>query len=220
MDNGFTLDDVINAYRCGMFPMADSREAEVFYWYDPPLRGQLSIGGLHIPERLRRTVLQFPYDIRIDTAFAEVIDGCAKAAKDRPQTWINSGIRDVFIGLHERGYTHSVEAWQGEELVGGLYGMALGGAFMGESMFSAARDASKICLVHLCARLWKGGFTVLDTQFVNPHLEQFGIYEIPREEYLDKLRAALAIKADFMLEGQKEQDLVKTYLRDRKADEL
>jgi len=212
MDTEFTTADVIAAYQCGLFPMAESRETDVFYWYDPPLRGQLPIATLHIPERLRRTVLKFPYEIKIDTAFEEVIDGCAAAAKNRPETWINKGIRDLFIALHKAGHAHSLESWQDGKLVGGLYGMSLGGAFMGESMYSTARDASKIALVHLCARLWQGGFSVLDTQFVNPHLKQFGVYEIPREEYLQKLRKALETSGDFGLAGVNEGILIKNYL--------
>lgn len=212
MDTNFTLADVITAYQCGLFPMAESRESDVYYWYDPPQRGQLPIADLHIPDRLRRTVLKFPYEVKIDTAFEQVIDGCAAAAKNRPETWINRGIRDLFIGLHKAGYAHSLEAWHEGKLAGGLYGMALGGAFMGESMFSCRRDASKIALVHLCARLWQGGFTVLDTQFTNPHLTQFGVYELPREEYLNRLRAALGLKADFRLAGINEQTLIENYL--------
>lgn len=212
METDFTLADVVTAYQCGLFPMAESRRSDIYYWYDPPLRGQLPIADLHIPVRLRRTVLRFPYEIKIDTAFGAVIDGCAAAAKNRPETWINKGIRELFIALHEAGYAHSLEAWSEGRLAGGLYGMALGGAFMGESMFSQARDASKVALVHLAARLWQGGFTVLDTQFVNPHLTQFGVYEVPREAYLQRLRAALAIKGDFRLAGVNEQDLVKNYL--------
>lgn len=212
MSEDLTIEDVIGAYSCGLFPMAESRDTDIYHWYDPKLRGQLSIEKLHIPARLRRTVLRFPYEIKIDTAFADVIDGCAAAAPGRPQTWINPGIRDLFISLHEAGYAHSVEAWQDGALAGGLYGLAIGGAFMGESMFSVSRDASKIALVHLCARLWRGGFTLLDTQFVNPHLKQFGVYEIPREDYLQKLALALCIKGDFMLAGLTEPELVRAYL--------
>ncbi len=212
MDMDFTLEDVVNAYKSGLFPMADSRESDDFYWYDPPLRGQLSIENLHVPERLRRTVLKFPYDIKIDTAFAQVIDGCAITAPDRPETWINKTIRDLFIALHEAGFAHSVEAWKEDRLVGGLYGIAIGGAFMGESMFSRARDASKIALVHLCARLREGGFIVLDTQYTNAHLEQFGVYEIPRDEYVQKLNKALKIKGDFVLSGRSEAEVVHNYL--------
>lgn len=208
-----TTDDVLNAYRCGLFPMADSADSDEFYWYDPPRRGQLPIAEIHIPRRLRRKVLQFPFTVKIDTAFADVVDACAAPdkGKKREKTWINAGIRDLFVELNERGYAHSVECWQDGTLAGGLYGMAIGGAFMGESMFSGARDASKIALVHLCARLWKGGFTVLDTQFINDHLEQFGAYEIRREEYLKQLQDALAVNADFNLSGVDEREMVKEF---------
>lgn len=208
----FTLNDVINAYKNGLFPMADSRETDGFYWYDPPMRGQLSINNLRIHKRLRRTVLQFPYEVRVDTAFEQVIEYCAQSAPDRPETWINTGIRDIFVALHKAGYAHCVEAWKDEELVGGLYGIALGGAFMGESMFSRQRDASKIALIHLCARLREGGFVLLDTQYTNPHLEQFGVYEIPREEYLQNLTNSLKENGDFTAFGQNERDIVDKYL--------
>lgn len=208
----FSTEDVLKAYRHGLFPMADSRDSDVFYWYDPPMRGQLSIPALHIPDRLRRSVLQFPYEIRIDTDFSGVIAGCAKAAPGRNQTWINKPIADLFKQLHHEGHAHSIEAWQDGHLVGGLYGLAIGGAFMGESMFSTARDASKIALVHLCARLWKGGYSVLDTQFINDHLLQFGAYEIPRDDYLTHLSTALEQNTDFRLSGHTEKSIVSAYL--------
>ncbi|PJB71363.1 MAG: leucyl/phenylalanyl-tRNA--protein transferase [Alphaproteobacteria bacterium CG_4_9_14_3_um_filter_47_13] len=213
MSEDLTLEDIINAYKHGLFPMADCQEGNDFFWYDPPLRGQLSIENLSIPTRLRRTVLQFSYDIRIDTAFEEVIKSCAEKTQNRPETWINQNICDIFLDLYEAGYAHSVEVRENDTLVGGLYGIALGGAFMGESMFSRSRDASKIALVHLCARLWQGGFSILDTQYTNPHLMQFGVYEIPRKEYLEKLFAALPVKADFLLSGQNEQILIRNYLQ-------
>jgi leucyl/phenylalanyl-tRNA---protein transferase len=212
-----TIQDVLNAYRNGLFPMADSAGEEAFYWYDPPMRGQLSIEKLHVPARLRRTVLQFPCEIRIDTAFAAVMDACAEETEGRQKTWINGGIKRLFIELHEAGHAHSIECWQGEELAGGLYGLAIGSVFCGESMFSRATDASKIALVHLCARLWKGGFGVLDTQYVNDHLLQFGVYEIPRDKYLIKLDNHGRDEADFGLKGVEERDLVKAYLDINKA---
>ncbi len=219
MTSALTLNDILNAYANGLFPMAERAADEEFYWYDPPRRGQLSIANLHIPKRLEKTVRQAPYEVRIDTAFADVIDGCAASKQGREQTWINRPIRDMFIALHEAGFTHSVECWHAGQLVGGLYGLALGGAFMGESMFSTARDASKIALVHLCARLWKGGFTVLDTQFINDHLKQFGVYEISKEEYLQHLHSALHKRCDFMLTdhaGLSEKQLVEGYLIHRR----
>jgi leucyl/phenylalanyl-tRNA--protein transferase len=195
--DALSLEDILRAYANGLFPMADSADDPEIYWYDPPLRGQLSIASLHVPRRLRRTALGAPYEVRVDTAFATVIDCCAAATDARPKTWINPTIRDIFVDLHLAGFAHSVECWRGATLVGGVYGLALGGAFCGESMFSTATDASKIALLHLCARLWRGGFTVLDTQFTNPHLEQFGIVEIPRNEYRARLRAALPLPARF-----------------------
>lgn len=212
-ETALTIQDVLLAYANGLFPMAEDGEESDFHWYDPPLRGQLSIEKLHIPARLRRTVLRFPYEIRIDTAFEEIIKACAAPVPVRPRTWINAGIEELFCDLHKAGYAHSVEAWKDGALVGGLYGLALGGAFMGESMFSRARDASKIALIHLCARLWKGGFTLLDTQYVNPHLTQFGVYEIPRAEYLEKLEEALKIRGNFTLPGMEEKVLVREYIK-------
>ncbi|MEC8664807.1 MAG: leucyl/phenylalanyl-tRNA--protein transferase [Pseudomonadota bacterium] len=215
MSEEITIADVLNGYACGLFPMADSRTSPEFHWYDPPMRGQLSIPALHIPKKLLKTVRQAPYDIRINTAFADVIDGCAETAADRPETWINQGIRDLFVALHRAGFAHSVEAWDGDKLVGGLYGLAIGGAFMGESMFSRADDASKVALVHLCARLWKGGYSILDTQFTNPHLEQFGIYEVSRNEYRAILAQCLYDQPDFQLENISESALINDYLQNR-----
>ena len=215
MSEEITIADVLNGYACGLFPMADSRTSPEFHWYDPPMRGQLSIPALHIPKKLLKTVRQAPYDIRIDTAFEDVIDGCAETAADRPETWINQGIRDLFVALHRAGFAHSVEAWDGDKLVGGLYGLAIGGAFMGESMFSRADDASKVALVHLCARLWKGGYSILDTQFTNPHLEQFGIYEVSRNEYRAILAQCLYDQPDFQLENISESALINDYLQNR-----
>ena len=215
MSEEITIADVLNGYACGLFPMADSRTSAEFHWYDPPMRGQLSIPALHIPKKLLKTVRQAPYDIRIDTAFEAVIDACAETVADRPETWINQAIRDLFVALHHAGFAHSVESWDGDKLVGGLYGLAIGGAFMGESMFSRADDASKVALVHLCARLWKGGYSILDTQFTNPHLEQFGIYEVSRNEYRTKLAQCLYDQPDFQLENITESALINDYLQNR-----
>ncbi len=215
MTEELTLADILNAYACGYFPMAESRDSSDIYWYDPEKRGQLSLPGLHIPARLRRRVQQYPYEIRIDTAFVAVIDGCAAPAPGRPQTWINPVIRDLFLRLHRAGHAHSVEAWQDGKLAGGLYGLALGRAFFGESMFSRADDASKIALVHLCARLWAGGFELLDTQFINDHLKQFGVYEVSRDEYKTQLQKALRSQGDFILTGRGEKELVEAYLQER-----
>lgn len=194
-------DLLLQAYAQGVFPMADDAGDNEFYFVDPEHRGQLDILNLHIPARLKRRVLQFPYRITINTAFADIIDLCAASDKTRLKTWINQPIRDAFVELHHRGHAHSVEVWQGNELVGGLYGLALGGVFCGESMVSRAQDTSKIALVHLCARLYRAGFTVLDTQFINDHLKQFGVYEIPRADYHARLIKALSLTCDFKLRG-------------------
>lgn len=187
------IDDILNAYRCGLFPMADSRDSADFFWYDPPRRGQLSIETLHVPARLKKTIRKHPYRITVNQDFVGVIDGCAAIADDRQETWINRGIRDLFIALHRTGYAHSIETRDHKTgaLAGGLYGLAIGGAFMGESMFSRATDASKIALVALCAQLKQQGFTLLDTQYTNEHLEQFGVFEISREQYRARLNNAL-----------------------------
>ncbi|MCB1561981.1 MAG: leucyl/phenylalanyl-tRNA--protein transferase [Alphaproteobacteria bacterium] len=204
---------LLEAYRQGLFPMSYSADSPYIHWVCPEMRGQLSIEKLHVPRRLKKTVRSSPYEVRIDTAFEQVIGACATATETRPETWINRQIENAFIGLYARGYAHSVECWRGSELVGGLYGLAIGGAFFGESMFSRARDASKIALVHLAARLSAGGFTLLDTQFVNDHLEQFGVYEVPHETYKKQLIAALEHKADFKLKGRGEDSLLEAYWR-------
>lgn len=181
-----TPEMILEAYRQGIFPMADTADSSFFHFYRPDQRGLLPIKDLHIPKSLQKSLNKRPYNIRFDTAFSDVIDGCAKTNKtgERDNTWINPLIRDVFIELHEMGYAHSVEAWNfKDELVGGLYGLSIGAVFCGESMFSTATDASKIALVHLCQHLAEKEFTVLDTQFINDHLKQFGAYEMPQEEY-------------------------------------
>ena len=206
---------LLEAYRHGLFPMAYSSDSPYIHWICPEKRGQLSITDMHIPKRLRKTVRTAPYDITIDTAFEEVIALCAEKAEDRPETWINDSIEKVYNQLHERGYAHSVECWDKGELVGGLYGLAIGSAFFGESMFSRARDASKIALIHLVARLWKGGFTLLDTQFVNDHLMQFGAYEIQHAAYKQELEKALQLRGDFLPDTMDELSLVEEYLQAR-----
>jgi leucyl/phenylalanyl-tRNA---protein transferase len=210
---------LLMAYRRGLFPMADDAVDDDFYFVDPEQRGQLDILGLHIPARLKRTVLQFPYTITVDRAFADIIELCAQAHRTRPKTWINAAIRDAFIELHARGHAHSVEVWRGNQLAGGLYGLAFGSVFCGESMVSRDTDASKIALIHLCARLHRAGFTVLDTQFVNDHLKQFGVYEISRAQYHDRLAPALLEDCDFRLTGDpianNEPALIKQYFSAR-----
>ncbi|MEP2829557.1 MULTISPECIES: leucyl/phenylalanyl-tRNA--protein transferase [Alphaproteobacteria] len=188
---------LLRAYAYGVFPMAESRDDPELYWIDPEARGILPLESFHVPKRLRRTIRQAPFDVRIDTAFRETMLGCAEAAPSRDGTWINDRIVDLYCELHENGHAHSVECWQGSLLVGGLYGVSLGGAFFGESMFSRATDASKVALVYLVARLIRGGFSLLDTQFVTSHLSQFGAIEIPRDEYRVRLFDATDEDADF-----------------------
>lgn len=177
--------------------MADDAADQELYWYDPDMRGQLSITDLHVPHSLKKLVRKHPFDVRIDTAFTDVITACAESTKDRPSTWINDVIWHLFIDLHEMGFAHSVECWKDDELVGGLYGLAIGGAFFGESMFSRQSNASKIALVHLVARLRAGGFTLLDTQYVNDHLKQFAVYEVSRADYHEQLAEALKVDGNF-----------------------
>lgn len=188
---------LIRAYCSGIFPMSESRDDPDVFWVDPKRRGVLPLHGFHVPRSLRKTVRNGPFDIRCDTAFRAVIEGCAQPRPGHPDTWINDAILNAYVELHDLGVVHSVEAWADGELAGGLYGVALGGAFCGESMFSIRTDASKVALVHLVARLRLGGFLLLDTQFVNEHLMQFGCEEIPAREYLDRLEDALGLEARF-----------------------
>jgi leucyl/phenylalanyl-tRNA--protein transferase len=199
-----TPDLVLRAYRAGLFPMAERRDGDRLYWLDPELRGVQPLDRFHLPRRLARTVLANAFEVRCDTAFAEVMHGCAAATPDRPETWINPEIERLFGALHVMGHAHSVECWQDGTLVGGLYGVALGGAFFGESMFSTARDASKVALVHLVARLRLGGFRLLDTQFVTEHLARFGAIEVPRAEYRRQLLLALEVPARFPADPDEE----------------
>ncbi|HYC13348.1 MAG TPA: leucyl/phenylalanyl-tRNA--protein transferase [Stellaceae bacterium] len=188
---------LLRAYAAGLFPMAESAEDPDLFWVDPDPRGVLPLTRFHLPRRLKRTVRSGPYEVRVDTAFSRVMRGCAEPTGIRPKTWINEEIFRLYDLLFERGFAHSVEAWQEGELVGGLYGVALGGAFFGESMFSRERDASKVALVHLVARLVRGRFRLLDTQFVTEHLRRFGAIEISRGEYHRLLAEALGADAYF-----------------------
>ena len=192
-----TADLLLRAYAAGIFPMADSAEDPEIFWVDPEWRGIIPLQGFHVPQRLKRTVRSGLFDIRCNTAFEAVIRGCAAPAADRPRTWINDEIVRLYTGLFRRGFAHSVEAWYEGDLVGGLYGVSLNGAFFGESMFSRVTDASKVALVHLVALLIRGGYTLLDTQFVTEHLQRFGAVEIPRTEYRKRLAAALQGQASF-----------------------
>jgi len=194
----FGAEDLIDCYANGVFPMAEGRDDPRIYLLDPDERGILPLDGFHIPKSLRKTVRQDLYQVSVNERFEEVVEGCAAPAPGREDTWINSGILRLYSELHRIGYAHSVECWAGGELVGGLYGVALGGAFFGESMFSRRRDASKVALVHLVARLKAGGFVLLDTQFTTTHLERFGAKTIRRDTYKSRLFQALRIDADFM----------------------
>lgn len=188
---------LLGAYASGIFPMAESRTDPDLYWIDPDVRGIIPLADLHIPRRLRRTLRNGPYEVHADADFIGVIRGCAEQTQVRPDTWINTEIEGLYNALFDMGFAHSVETWLDGELVGGLYGVALGGAFFGESMFSRARDASKVALCHLAARLVKSGFTLLDTQFLTEHLRQFGAIEIDRPDYKERLSAAIKIAAVF-----------------------
>lgn len=193
-----TPEVLLRAYACGIFPMAESADDPTLFWVEPEMRGVIPLDGFRIASRLARTVRSDAFRVTVDTAFKAVIAGCAAPQPGRDDTWINKRIRDLYLGLFELGHCHSVEVWQDDDLVGGLYGVSLGRAFFGESMFHRARDASKVALVHLVARLIAGGFELLDTQYVTEHLRSFGAVEIPRRRYralLDK--AITGAPADF-----------------------
>lgn len=188
---------LLKAYACGIFPMAESADDPQLYWIEPQARGVLPLDDVRVPRRLARTIRQQPFEVRIDTDFEGVIDGCAAQRDGRLSTWINKRIRTLYRELYDLGYCHTVEVWQGDKLAGGLYGVALGSAFFGESMFSEVRDTSKIALVYLCARLVRGGFTLLDTQFVTDHLRQFGTIEVGKTVFHRKLEHAMQTEGDF-----------------------
>ncbi len=192
---------LLRAYRVGLFPMAETRRGNRLYWLDPEYRGVLPLDRFHAPRRLLRTVLRGPYEVTADRDFPGVIAACAAAKPGREDTWINRDIERLFTDLHRSGFAHSIECRQEGVLVGGLYGVSLGAAFFGESMFSTARDASKVALVHLVARLRLGGYALLDTQFVTSHLQQFGTEEVPRERYKALLAAAVGGTAQWDAEG-------------------
>ena len=192
---GLTPQLLLGAYASGIFPMAESRNDADLYWIDPDMRGVLPLDAFHIPRRLRRTIRAHPFEIRCDSDFAGTVRGCAEPQGKRPDTWINDEIERLYAALFEMGFAHSVECWDDGELVGGLYGVSLGGTFFGESMFSRETDASKVALVHLVARLRRGGYQLLDTQFVTAHLTRFGAVEIPRRLYRRRLAAALEADA-------------------------
>lgn len=186
-----TPEIMLRAYAAGIFPMAETADDPNLFWVEPELRGIVPLDGFHLPARLARTIRSDRFDIRIDSDFDGVIAACAEARPDRPETWINSRIREIFGALHRLGHAHSVECWREGRLVGGLYGLSLGAAFFGESMFHRETDASKVALAHLVARLRRGGYVLLDTQFQTDHLARFGAVEIPREAYRVRLAQAL-----------------------------
>ena len=192
---------LLKAYAAGIFPMAESADDDALYWIDPDRRGLLPLDAVHVPRRLRRTIRSRRFEVRTDTAFDDVIDACAKVGAGRESTWINTRIRSLYGQLFRLGVCHTVETWRDGRLVGGLYGVAIGAAFFGESMFARERDASKVALIHLAARLVHGGFELLDTQFVTDHLARFGTIEVSRETYHRRLEQALQHGADFTAFG-------------------
>jgi leucyl/phenylalanyl-tRNA--protein transferase len=189
---GITPEILLRAYSIGLFPMAESADDPEIFWVEPDVRGVLPLDDhFHISKSLRKTIRQKPFDIRFNGDFDAVITACASETSDRPSTWINETIRTLYSALHRMGHAHSVEAWDGNELIGGLYGVSLGSAFFGESMFSRRTDASKICLVHLVERLKQKHFTLLDTQFTTEHLKTFGAIDVPKADYALMLAAAM-----------------------------
>ena len=196
-----TPEILLRAYRVGIFPMAESADDPELFWVDPKRRGILPLDGFHLSRRLRRVVRQDRFEVRVDSDFAGTMAGCAEATEKRPNTWINAEIVRLYTALHARGFAHSVECWREGALVGGLYGVSLGGAFFGESMFSRVADASKVALVYLVALLRQSDFRLLDLQFVTPHLAQFGAIEIPRAQYRRLLTDALRYRPVFPRPG-------------------
>lgn len=191
---------ILDAYSKGLFPMAENRRDKQLFWIDPEVRGILPLDNFHIPRSLKKKIRNNPFEVRFDHNFAAVIRACAQQKPKRRETWINDEIIELYTKLFCMRHAHSVECWQEEKLVGGLYGISIGGAFFGESMFSSERDSSKIALVHLVARLNLAGFTLLDTQFITDHLKQFGAIEISRVEYHKILNVALNLNVGFHLE--------------------
>jgi len=190
-------DLLLKAYMIGVFPMSEGRDDPSIFWVDPDNRGILPLERFHIPKSLAKTVRKDVFEVRVDTAFRETMLGCAATSERRRDTWINGPILDLYTRLFDMRCAHSVECWQDGDLVGGLYGVSIGGAFFGESMFTRVTDASKVALVHLVARMRAGGFTLLDTQFTTEHLERFGATLVPRESYLQKLADALERRGDW-----------------------
>lgn len=188
---------ILRAYRAGIFPMAEDAADEDLFWVSPEMRGIMPLDGFHASKSLRKAMRKSRWTIRVDTDWDGIIEGCATVGEDRHTTWINGTIRSVYGELFRRGFAHTVEVWDGPDLVGGLYGLAIGGAFFGESMFHRRTDASKMAMAHLVERLNVGGFQLLDTQFVTDHLASLGGIEIPRAEYEDRLSRATLLSADW-----------------------
>ncbi len=188
---------LLEAYAAGIFPMAESADDPELFWVEPRQRGIIPLAAFHVPRRLRRVLRQGRFDVRCDTAFIATMQGCAEATEKRPNTWINDEIVRLYGALFERGFAHSVECWQGDRLAGGLYGVSMGAAFFGESMFSRETDASKVALVHLVERLRAGNYRLLDVQFLTPHLARFGAVEISRARYRRLLAEALSYRGVF-----------------------
>lgn len=197
MSRVFGPKELLDCYRRGVFPMAEDRDDHRLFLVDPDLRGILPLDGFHVSKSLRKTILKAPFKVRVDTAFSRVVEMCAASAPGRMSTWINAPILNLYSALHRIGHAHSVECWKDGELVGGLYGVSLKGAFFGESMFSRRTDASKVALAYLVARLRRGGYVLLDTQFVTEHLTTLGVQEIDREVFHERLEAAMQIDAAF-----------------------
>ncbi|MCO6186434.1 leucyl/phenylalanyl-tRNA--protein transferase [Rhizobium sp. L1K21] len=191
-DPEITPDLLLRAYSIGLFPMAEAADDPEIFWVEPEMRGIIPLDEFHVSKSLAKAIRKQPFDIRVNTAFGQVMEKCAESAEDRPTTWINGTILDLYGELHALGHAHSVEAWEGSELVGGLYGVSLGAAFFGESMFSRRTNASKICLVHLVERLRRRGFKLLDTQFTTEHLKSFGAIDVPKAAYEVLLSEAMS----------------------------
>ncbi len=208
-----TPEILLRAYAAGIFPMAESADDPYLHWIEPRMRGIIPLEGFHLPARLARLVRQARYAVMVDRDFPAVIEACAAPRSETGETWINAPIRALYGALFEQSFCHTVEVYEGDRLVGGLYGIALGGAFFGESMFHRERDCSKLALAHLVARLRAGGFTLLDTQFVTPHLRQFGAVEIPRKAYRAMLERALAVEGRFGIWPRQTPDQTADVLR-------
>ncbi len=194
--NSITPELLLHAYRQGIFPMAEDMEDQDIFWVNPEMRGIIPLDTFHISSKLGRKIRQNQFRVTFNWAFPDVIRACAEPVDGRKTTWISHRIIELYEKLHETGYAHSIECWQDRDLAGGLYGISIGGTFCGESMFHRVTDASKVALTYLVARLRHGHFRLLDTQFVTPHLQQFGAIEIPRADYMAKLQDAIAIKGN------------------------